>query len=1445
MQLAKAMEFLSSRRVRFQSMVCSPSVLMILIVLLGGTTVRSHAQSSEWTWMGGTGTLGTTGSQLGVYGTLGTPAPGNHPGGRSSTVGWTDSQGNLWLFGGNDYYYFNDLWKLDLGTNEWTWMGGSSNPVPSDGLLGQTGVYGTMGTAAAANIPGGRGGSVAWTDPAGRFWLFGGYGVSGTVEIESPYNYGYLNDLWSYDPKTGQWTWISGSNSFQNTAGQAGNYGVQGTAGSGNLPGGRRGAVSWIDSAGNLWLFGGNGVDSAGTVGPLNDIWKFDPGSGQWTWISGSEFVETAGSYGTKLVSATGDSPGGRSEAAAWTDKQGNFWLFGGYGLDANGSLGYLNDLWQFSPSSGIWTWMGGASSLGSASGESGTYGIWKTSGAQDTPGGRKLATSWVDATGNLWLFGGFGFDQDGTYGYLNDLWEFNPISGQWTWMGGSSALAGALTNSPAAYGTLGVSDFLNTPGGREGALSWTDGTGTPWLYGGFGLDSNGNLGNFDDWWKLQQISGGPAQAQSPQYSIPSGSYPAGQSVSISDATTGATIYYQVDGSTAPVAYSQPISIASTETINAVAVAPGYSVSAVTRVTYTIPAAAAPTSSIGSGTYSNAQIVALTDATPGATIYYAVNGNVSTSSTVYSGPITVSSSEQIAAMAVSPGYVGSPTSTLSIVIWPTPSTNEWAWMTGASSKVEASIPGNMGTPALSNTPGARENPANWTDKTGNLWLFGGASGTYLNDLWRYSVTTGEWTWMGGSLGRICEFDPTDSATCSKSISGVYGKMGVASGSNVPGGRTQASTWTDADGNFWLFGGHGADSAGTLVYLNDLWEFSPATKEWMWVSGTSRVTGTCFVDSGGDTLCGGEPGSYGSLGVPGATNLPGAREGATTWVDASGNLWLFGGYTIDAKNEALYQFNDLWKFNIVQNEWTWMGGSGSFSDATCMADPNSPIPFCGVAGVSGTFQSAAAGNAPGSRRNAAGWTDSNGNLWLFGGMGWDANPNGTAYSALNDVWRFDPNSKEWAWMGGASVAPLCGANFNDNCGNVPMSPWFGNQGTKGVPAPGNIPSLIEPAAHWKDAEGNFWLLSNDLLWEFNPAANEWAWMGGGGSPYGNYGTRGVPSTTNNPGLRLRSQGWTDASGDLWLFGGLGYNAMSISDLLNDLWEFRPQAPAPLPSFSLVALPAPGDANANLQFHPGSALAIPIEVLPGAGFNSPVTLSASGTPDGVTVSWSATSITGVGTSNLTTTIGTNAAPGSYSITITGAGGGQTDSISIPLVVQSGAPPEFSISTSPGSLTVNSGGQGTAKITIAPQLGFGSQVSFSCAGLPSGATCSFSPATITPDGRHSATTTLTIAASASGAMQHEPRPWLPVGALSLAGLLLWRRPRWKIGFWLAVLIASFGLSLLSACGGGSPSSSSGTGGGGSGGGSSPTPSISTITITGTAGSLQESTVLTLTLN
>lgn len=391
----------------------------------------------------------------------------NTPGGRQLPLTWTDMSGNLWLFGGyafqnnvNSYSLMNDLWKY--GAGEWTWVGGSNTG-------GQSGSYGTLNSPAADNFPGGRYEGVSWTDVSGNFWLFGGNGYDSVGTI------GRLNDLWKYSG--GEWTWVAGSN----LAEQRGVYGTLGVTSSNNVPGARIDAVSWTDSSGNLWLFGGFGFDSTGTNGPLNDLWEFS--AGQWMWVAGSKYANQGGVYGTQGVPTPDTVPGGRYSATGWTDLSGNLWLFGGHGTN-----GLLNDLWKYS--NGQWTWISGSLSAD----QPGVYGSLGVSSTNTVPGSRQTAVSWTDPSGNFWLFGGNAIDSTNGTGLLNDLWKYN--NGEWTWMSGPK-----LINQNGVYGTQGKLGPGSIPGARIQMCRWVDANGNLWLFGGFGVPASGSEGNLNDLW--------------------------------------------------------------------------------------------------------------------------------------------------------------------------------------------------------------------------------------------------------------------------------------------------------------------------------------------------------------------------------------------------------------------------------------------------------------------------------------------------------------------------------------------------------------------------------------------------------------------------------------------------------------------------------------------------------------------------------------------------------------------------------------------------------------------------------------------------------------------------------------------------------------------------------------------------------------------------------
>jgi hypothetical protein len=160
-----------------------------------------------------------------------------------------------------------------------------------------------------------------------------------------------------------------------------------------------------------------------------------------------------------------------------------------------------------------------------------------------------------------------------------------------------------------------------------------------------------------------------------PTFSIAAGTYTSSQSVTISDATAGTTIYYTTNGTTPTTSssvYSSAITVSATETLEAIAVKTGYTNSAVATATYTIaPVLPTPTFSIAAGTYTTSQSVTISDATTGTTIYYTTNGSTpTTSSSVYSSAITVSATETLEAIAVKTGYTNSAVATATYTIAP-------------------------------------------------------------------------------------------------------------------------------------------------------------------------------------------------------------------------------------------------------------------------------------------------------------------------------------------------------------------------------------------------------------------------------------------------------------------------------------------------------------------------------------------------------------------------------------------------------------------------------------------------------------------------------------------------------------------------------------------------------------------------------------------------------
>ncbi|MBK6403948.1 MAG: hypothetical protein IPF66_02270 [Holophagales bacterium] len=673
-----------------------------------------------------------------------------------------------------------------------------------------------------------------WTDASGNVWLFGGDGYGATASGF------WLNDFWKWDGET--WTWVGGSNGLV----ERGVYGTKGVPDPLNAPGARHSALSFTDTGGNLWLFGGNGI-AANSSGFLNDLWKWNRTS--WTWVKGSNESNQIGSYGTRGVPATGNTPGARRAAVSWTDAAGNFWLFGGDGADYSIGGGPERPVavgWD--PN---WTWMSGSN----AADQAGTYGEQGVPASGNVPGAREVPSR-ADASGNLWLFGGTHETANGLE-MRNDLWRWDGTN--WTWMSGSNE-----PNQLGIYGTKGVAAPANRPGARHSAVSWTDASGSLWLFGGYG-QAESLTGGLNDLWKWDGKNWTWKSGERWPSSV-------GYVGTKGEAAPGYT----------PGARSEAVSWRD-ESGN-LWLSGGLDYRAMGGLRYLNDTWrwdgtnwAWMSGTDGSslfGTYGPPG-VPLPGNLPGARIGALAWTTADGSFSVFGGG----------------GFARSSSGALNdLWLWDGTS---WTWANGSDWPNVPGTHGTKGVPAPENVPGSRGGAVSWTDSDGHFWLMGG-SGPGIggwgdrNDLWTWDGAS--WTWVSGSE--------------EANQPGIYGTNGVPAPENVPGGRSGATSWTDGSGSFWLYGGYG-QAESWRGYLNDLWKWNGTA--WTWMNGSREPNHTAV---------------YGMKGIPALENTPGSRVGSTSWRDTNGDFWLFGGSGAAAPEGGMR--NDLWKWDGTS--WTWVSGS---------------------------------------------------------------------------------------------------------------------------------------------------------------------------------------------------------------------------------------------------------------------------------------------------------------------------------------------------------------------------------------------------------------------------------------------------------------------------------------------------------------------------------------
>jgi pectate lyase len=152
-----------------------------------------------------------------------------------------------------------------------------------------------------------------------------------------------------------------------------------------------------------------------------------------------------------------------------------------------------------------------------------------------------------------------------------------------------------------------------------------------------------------------------------PVFSPHGGLYLATQVVSITTLTPDASIHYTTDGSPATCSggavYTGPLEVATSTTFSAIGCHVEKIDSAVATAEFVItPPASAPVFDPAPGAYTGVQQVTLTSQTPGATFKYSTDGQnpVCSGNLPYSGPIAISNSLTLKAVACAAGHSDSP-----------------------------------------------------------------------------------------------------------------------------------------------------------------------------------------------------------------------------------------------------------------------------------------------------------------------------------------------------------------------------------------------------------------------------------------------------------------------------------------------------------------------------------------------------------------------------------------------------------------------------------------------------------------------------------------------------------------------------------------------------------------------------------------------------------------
>lgn len=258
------------------------------------------------------------------------------PNPRADAVLWC-MQTKMMIYGGisENSALLDDMWEYSLVDLTWR-QEKLSAELHREGII-----------PPSISYPGGRSGAAAWVGHNEQLYLFAGNSQNEN-KIDSHHNSGFSTDLWNFNCKKNTWEKLMGESKCL-----PGYYGQKGKANKKSIPGCRRGAISWTDSEGHLWMFGGEGASSESkSISSelpdviLNDLWYFDLDYKMWSWMGGTNMGSDPGSYGSANNEfEKGKYPSCRTDAISfhtWNE----LYVVGGIGHDSNKAFSLLDDVW-------------------------------------------------------------------------------------------------------------------------------------------------------------------------------------------------------------------------------------------------------------------------------------------------------------------------------------------------------------------------------------------------------------------------------------------------------------------------------------------------------------------------------------------------------------------------------------------------------------------------------------------------------------------------------------------------------------------------------------------------------------------------------------------------------------------------------------------------------------------------------------------------------------------------------------------------------------------------------------------------------------------------------------------------------------------------------------------------------------------------------------------